>query len=240
MISRFVYWIRLKWSIFAYNFQWENYTFLFHGNIARVSAFVPLFGYLIIFNDGISQYLTFEKLAPKEIGTLFISSDARLRLVYFGLIMLGVSELIYVLRRPHVIRLGKDFFSFKEKVLSLASPRYFSEIHYSLKSSGFDPYTQGGKYYDRDYEDFIEVCTGARPGTSIKEAYEKGKSANWDEARNRFEPLLTGMLEEKYFMEGRKRRFSLSLALFFALLGYIFLAIPSIELLLRVIKVTLF
>jgi hypothetical protein len=194
---------------------------------------------LILFNDGISQYLTFERLAPSKAGLALISSDSRLRFVYFGLVLLGIAELIYLLRRPHVIRLGKDFFSYKEKILSLASPRIFSEIHYKIRNSGFDPSTQGGKYYERDYEEFIEVCTGAKPGFSIKEAYENRKSASWDDAVRRFEPLITGMLEEHYFNEGRKRLVSLSLAVSLALLGYLLLAIPSIELMFRVIKVTI-
>lgn len=238
-MKRLFDWMRFRWSIFAYNYQWANYTVLFSGNLARVSAFVPFFGYLIIFNDGISQYLTFERLAPKASGSALISSETRLRLVYFGLLSLGLSEIIYLLRRPHVIKLGANFFAFKAKILDLASPRYFAEIHYEIKNSRFDPSTQGGKYYDRDYEDFMEVCTGAKPGRSIREAYEAGKSANWDEARSRFEPLLTGMLEEKYFVEGRKRLYSLSIALAFAILGYLFLAVPSIELLLRVIAVSI-
>lgn len=238
-MKKILSWAQFRWSIFSYNFQWANYTILFNGNLARVSAFIPFFGYLIIFNDGISQYLTFEKLAPNGSGTAFISSDTRLRLVYFGLVALGISEIIYLLRRPHVIKLGENFFAYKSKVLDLASPRYFAEIHYAIRNSGFDPSTQGGKYYDRDYEDFMEMCTGAKPGLSIREAYEAGKSANWDEARSRFEPLLTGMLEEKYFLEGRKRLFSLTIALAFAVLGYLFLAVPSIELLLRVVAVSI-
>ena len=231
-------WIRFRWSIFAYNFQWSSFGFLFHGNLARVSAFIPLFGYLILFNDGISQHLTFENLAPVGMKTAVLSSASRLRLVYFGLILLGIAELIYILRRPNVMKLGKDFYSYKDRILSLSSPKYFSQIHHEIRNCDFDPLTQGGKYYDRDYEDFMEVCTGAKPGLSIREAYDKGKLSSWDEAVKRFEPLVTGLLEEKYFREGRKRLTALSLAVSLALFGYLLLAIPSIELLIRVIAVT--
>ena len=107
--------IKDRWSIFCYNFHWADYSGLFTGNLARVSAFVPLLGYLIIFNDGISQHLTFEKLAPKSAEITFFSGQMRLRLIYFGLIFLGVAELIYLMRRPQVMKLGKDFFHTKKK-----------------------------------------------------------------------------------------------------------------------------
>lgn len=230
--------LRFHWHGFSYNYHWQDYTFLFRGNIAKVSAFVPLVGYLLIFNDGITEYLTFENLAPQDSSTFFFSSETRLRFVYFGLIFLGLSEAIYIIRRPYVIKLGDSFWNYKDRIMRLASPRYFIEAHSKIRRSGFDPFTQGGKYYDRDYEDFIEMCLGARPGSSIKKAYEDEKPANWDEASKRFEPLLTGMMEEIYFTEGRKHRVSLSLAIITALLGYGFLAIPSFELFVRVVSVT--
>ncbi len=233
-----VKWIEFRWSIFSYNYHWSDFGLFFHGNMARVAAFVPLFGYLILFNDGISHYLTFEKLAPIDDGFAFISTEGRLRLVYFGLLSLGIAEMVYLIRRPYVIRFGSDLFAYKAKVLSLASPRYFSEIHRNIRNSGFDPSTQGGKYYDRDFEDFIELCTGAKPGDSLKQAYENGRKASWDEAVRRFEPLLTGMLEEHYFNEGVKRRGSLTVAIFLALIGYFLLALPSIELMIRVVRIT--
>ena len=85
----------------------------------------------------------------------------------------------------------------------------------------------------------MEISTGAKPGNSVKEAYENGRSANWEEARRRFEPLLTGMLEENYFKQGRKRLISLSCAIVFAGIGYVLLIIPSLELFVRVVAATL-
>jgi hypothetical protein len=92
----------------------------FSGNLVRVAAFVPVLGYLIIFNDGIAQYLTFHRIAPSDPDiSFFLASETRLRLIYFGLISLGLAELLYILRRPHVIKLGRDFLDYKEKYSSL-------------------------------------------------------------------------------------------------------------------------
>lgn len=235
MLGRLLELFKFRWHGFEYNFHWEDYSFLFRGSVARAAATVPIVGYLIIFNDGLSQYLTFEKLAPKAHSYEFISNIVRLRLVYFGLVLLGIAETVYLIKRPYVIKLGQDFFSYKLRILELASPSYFIEANYKIRNSDTDPYTQGGKYYDRDYEDFIEMALGARPGNSIKDAFESGKPANWDEATRRYEPLITGMIQEIYFREGRKRRVALSCAIAFALMGYFFLAIPSLDLFFRVV-----
>ncbi|MGR3271186.1 hypothetical protein [Thalassococcus profundi] len=226
--------IKIKWHIFEYNFHWEGYSFLFRGTLARVAAGIPLVGYLIIFNDGISQYLTFENVTSNEIYASTLTASARLRFVYFGFIFLGIGEIFYRVRRPQVIKLGDTFETYKKKILSFASPRFFSEAHYKIRHSEFDPFTSGGKYYDRDFENFMELCTGAKPGKSIREAYESGKKADWNEAVRRYEPLLTGILEETYFREGRERRISLILAVLLALIGYALLVIPSFELFIRI------
>lgn len=120
--------------------------------------------------------------------------------------------------------------------MNLASLSYFIDTNYKIRKSGFDPFTRGGKYYDSDYEHFVELCTGAPPGKSIKEAYQAKKSANWDEAVKRYEPMLTGMMEEIYFIEGRKRKGVLTFCVVLAFSGYFLLAVPSIELFLSVLS----
>lgn len=230
--------VRSKWQSFRHNFHWENYAYLFEGALPRLATAIPLAGYLVVFNDGIAQYLTFNSLAPNGSAAGLLSTSTRLRLIYFGLVSLGIAALLYKLRRPYVIRMGSTFEKYKAAMLNLAAPSMFIEANYSITRSGFDPWTRGGKYYDSEYEDFIELATGARPGQSIKEAYENRKAANWTEAITRYEPLITGMLQEVYFREGRKRRFSLTIAIALAVLGYELLAIPSLELFVRVLAVT--
>lgn len=237
-MGAFLSWIRLKWDVFCYNFHWQQYPALLGGNVGRLTAFIPLIGYLVLFNDGISQFLTFNTLVRDSDTVAQMTVSTRLRFLYFGLIFIGLSQLIYFLRRPHVVRLGKNIFEFKDRMLALASPSVFIEINGKIRRSGIDPYTQGGKYYDRDYEGFIEMATGSKPGNSMRDAYNAEKAADWDAAVRRYEPLLTGMLEEHYFAEGTKRRFSLSIAIVLGFLGLVLLAIPSAELFIRVVRST--
>jgi hypothetical protein len=232
-------WLRFRWQIFEYNYHWSDYSIFFHGVLPRVSTAIPLAGYLVLFNDGVTQYLNFQILTSDVQHQGFLISYARLRLVYFGLVLLGFGTLIYYVRRPYVIKLGETFEDYKAAIMRLASPSIFVEMDSLIRRSGFDPWTRGGKYYDRDFEDFYEVATGTRRGQSIREAYANGSRANWPEAAARYEPLLTGMLQETYFREGRKRRIALTCSLLSAITGYAFLFVPSADLFFRVLLATL-
>lgn len=79
------YW-RSRWSSFDYNFGWSDYVFLFDGWVAKCAMAVPIIGYLILFNDTISQHLSFNKLASEDVLGFGLSSAARLKFIYFGLI----------------------------------------------------------------------------------------------------------------------------------------------------------
>ena len=85
------YW-RSRWSSFDYNFGWSDYVFLFDGWVAKCAMAVPIIGYLILFNDTISQQLSFNKLASEDVLGFGLSSAARLKFIYFGLIFFGFSE----------------------------------------------------------------------------------------------------------------------------------------------------
>ena len=228
--------VRSNWHAFAYNFQWGDYGYVFIGVLPRISILIPLFGYLALFNDGVLQRLEFDYLTAGSTGLL--PNSLRVRLTYFGLVSLGIGAAIYYWRRPYVVRLGADFWEYRRRMMEIASPSMFIQMHGHIRQEDRDPYTQGGKYYDSEYEDFLKLATGSEQGGRIEEAYETRDAAIWPDALQRYEPLLTGMLEETYFREGRKRRFELGAALFLAGLGYLMMLIPSVELFVRVLVAT--
>jgi hypothetical protein len=79
---------------------------------------VPVVGYLILFNDSISQHLSFNHLASEDQLSVFgLSASARLKLIYFGLIFLGSANILYRLRRPYIFRIGTDQFDYVERAL---------------------------------------------------------------------------------------------------------------------------
>jgi hypothetical protein len=110
--------LRMKWQIFVYNYQWPDYIPLFDGWIAKCSMAVPIVGYLILFNDSISQHIAFNRLASEQLISFGISSGARLKFLYFGLLALGASNLLYRIRRPYALKIGKNQFEYVETALS--------------------------------------------------------------------------------------------------------------------------
>lgn len=230
--------LKVKWQVFDYNYHWQDYSFLFRGVFPRTSIAIPLVGYLIIFNDGLAQHLSFDLLINSEANYSVVTSYMRLRMTYFGLVLVGVGSTIYFLRRPHVIKTGDTFESYRAAMMERASPSLFINLHYHIREKGVDPYTREGKYYDKTFEDFYEMATGAPRGASIREAYERGTQANWPEAVRRYEPMLNGMLYETYFREGRKRRVALTVCLALTFAGYMLLFIPSLDLFVRVLVAT--
>jgi hypothetical protein len=104
LIERLFDSLRFKWSIFAYNYCWSDYVFLFDGWVAKCAMAVPVAGYLVLFNDAVSQHLSFNRLADESLLSFGLSSGVRLKLIYFGLILLGTANILYRLRRPFVFK----------------------------------------------------------------------------------------------------------------------------------------
>lgn len=82
------------WQTFSYNYCWSDYVAYIDGWIPKLALSVPIIGYLILFNDKISEILIFKELANEDTLSFGLSGVQRLRLIYFGLILLGVSNFI--------------------------------------------------------------------------------------------------------------------------------------------------
>lgn len=219
--------IRSKISVFTYNFGWSDYIYLFDGWSARSAAIVPVIGYLIIFNDGISNHLSFNNIAGPEDG--YLNSKERLKLIYFGLIGLGVSSILYRIRRPYIFKLGTDEFEYVERGLRhFIAPDYI-DLHHTIRNEGH--YTRHGKYSDQRYEEFYRDAFGERDQSGKITTPPRG----WVEVKSQHEYLLRSMLIENFFRNNVNRRISMTFCLLLSVFGYFLLAIPSLDLFLRIL-----
>ncbi len=66
IIDQWISYIQMRSRIFSYNYGWSKYVVLFDGWIAKCAMAVPFIGYLIIFNDSVSQHLSFNNLAHED------------------------------------------------------------------------------------------------------------------------------------------------------------------------------
>jgi hypothetical protein len=224
----------MKWGIFAYNYQWPDYVNLFDGWLARCSMAVPVIGYLILFNDSVSQHLSFNVLAHEQVLSFGLTSSTRLKLIYFGLIFLGSANIIYRIRRPYALKIGTDEFLYVETALKHFTASDYINVHGDIRGSGFDPYTRHGKYYDSEYDAFLKLAIGEEVSGR---AGREPATANWAEAKSKFEGLLRSMLIENFFRQKVQRRVSLTICISLALIGYLLLLIPSADLFIKVMLV---
>lgn len=223
---------KLKWGTFVYNYGWSRYVFMFDGWIAKCAMAVPVIGYLIIFNDSISQHLSFNKLANEDALRFGLSAIARLKLIYFGLIFLGSANILYRIRRPYVLRIGTNRFDYVEKALTHFTVSDYIDIDGEIRHYGH--HTLHGKYYDSDFGAFVDLALG-KSGA----AGNQGSSANWLTAKNKYEGLLRSILIENFFRNNIRRRVSLSFCIILSFVGYMLLLIPSADLFIKVLRVVL-
>src|SRR6056297_3445401 len=236
IFRQFLQYLRIRRGTFWYNFTWDTYSRFLNGTAARLSLLVPIFGYAVLFNDYVAARIEFTSLTNEVRTTLFLDPNWRIRLVFFGLLFLAGANAVYRLRRPLVIRLGETEPQFIDYFLRYATPTTFLRLHQDIHSSGYDPFTQDGKYYTDDWDLFWREARWSLSGKNAlnSEDYNQDlpgyQSVNFAEAKRKHEGLLISILRETYFREGRKRRVALIVSILLAAIGYTLLAIPSIDL----------
>src|SRR2546425_10048424 len=94
--------LSIWWSTFVYNFAWSDWTAYIDGWIPRFCFFIPIVGYLILFNDRVVGMMEFHQLTREPYFDWGLTTSARLRCIYYALFCLGVSN------RSEERRVGKE------------------------------------------------------------------------------------------------------------------------------------
>ncbi|BCJ92112.1 hypothetical protein IZ6_28470 [Terrihabitans soli] len=220
-----------KWQTFKYNYGWPDFVFLFDGWLARAAIAIPFIGYLIIFNDYVAEGLSLDILANESALAFGLTASSRLKFIYFGLLLLGVASMTYFWRRPHAIKLGKSLFEYEENCLRHFTVNEYIQIHGNIRGSGYDSFTVHGDYYDSEYDNFLDVALGPKE----KNGERDFSLSNWQAAKNKYEGLLRSMLIENYHRGKTSRRTSLTICIVTAALGYALLAVPSVDVFIKVV-----
>lgn len=219
--------LTFNWEIFSHNFGWQGWHWFISSPISKGAMFVPILGYMIIFNDEISSVISFNNITG---GSNFqiIENYTRLQFVYFGLILLGLSNFLYLLRRPRVMRFGVNDHAFADYGIKHFTTSTYIEINALISEEGHR--TIGGKYYNTHFDGFKKMCFGEGEGTD-----NVISPVNWEEAVGRYEHILRGMLMDYFFRKAITRRLSLSICIIVSLIGYSLLTFCSVELFARVV-----
>lgn len=225
-----------RWHSFWYNFGWSSCVKYIDGRIPRLAMAVPIVGYLILFNDTIAERLTFNTLASEATSAFGLTGTARLKLVYLGLIALGVANVLYRWRRPYLFKLADNQIDWINRALINSTMSNYIHFHGKIRHSDMDPYTTGGKYYDSEWDDFCDSAMGPKISSGSHE--RDHQKAHWNEAGEKHESLLRSILTETYFRDDTTTRQAWLVAcIAVATLGYGLLGVPSLDLFLKVTSV---
>jgi hypothetical protein len=89
--------------------RWVTLRSFGNSRAVQLSAIFPFVGYLILFNDDISRYLSMQALdKPEAYGLIDRLWTAKLYFIYFGLMFLGIGSFIYQWSCPFIIKKHPD------------------------------------------------------------------------------------------------------------------------------------
>lgn len=222
----------MRWGTFWYNFGWSDWVSYIDGWIPRLSLTVPLVGYLILFNDTVGRAFEFLHLTGQTSGDFGLTGVQRLRLVYFGLIFLGLSNFIYRVAKPFAFRFGTNLTEYIRTCLDIFTLNDFVQMHSRIRSEGH--LTLDGKYYDSEWDGFMFEARNEREGTA-----SPSRSASWDNAQRKFGSLLRSILRENFFRQNTYNRIWLCVCVCLSSFGYLLLITPSADLFIKVVRSTL-
>jgi hypothetical protein len=233
LIQRLLSYIKFKIGVESYNFKWSNWSKFCNGPIVRLTILIPIFGYAVIFNDIVIQNVEFESLTSKKSGSFLFNSDIKIKITYFSFVLLAIGSAIYSLRRPHTVKFADNETDYIEKSLNNFDYDTFLSFHGSIRGAGYDPYTTRGKYYDSQWDAFINDVRSSEKTTV--EGYAEN-APNWQNIKKKHELLLRSLLYEYYFGINVTRRRSLLWAVVCSAIGYFFIFLLSLDLFLAVIR----
>ena len=178
LISKLGRKVGFNWDTFIYNYQWSDYVNYIDGWIPKLAFSVPILGYAIVFNDGVSSWFNFSIISNSS--TFGLSRILKLQLIYFGLIFLGLSNLIYRFKRPYCFRFAVNQEQFNKYAMENFTVIEFRDMHSEIVRDTH--LSMSGKTYGYLWDEFyeqvdptkkkIEAKKPIHSWTSTKECYQ--------------------------------------------------------------------
>lgn len=199
--------------------QWEFVRGVANNDLTRVVGFVPLIGYLILFNDKIAEIVSFNAIAGIESSTyspFLMSGLLKLRLSFFGSLSLLISYVIYKVYHPRILDDARGRVDFSSQVMNIYSVGEVQEMEAQVHS---DRWT-------RRLEMFWIFLGKPRPKKAILAGFRPDVRRFMFEEHGDYIHLLslewwTGMMH--------KSRLARISAIGFAAIGYTLIALPSFD-----------
>ncbi len=214
------------------NLKWSDWVYYIDGWIPKASLSMPIFGYLILFNDGTTNHLiNFTNLTTENEINFSLSDNARLKMIYFAFLFLGVSNFWYRITRPYQFKFGTDFVQYAKNTFEIFTKRKYVEIRTDLQQHGSSIINENR--YTTDWDRFQKELIA-----NSNQVGNDSNAGNWELTKNKYGNMLRSILEEYYFLSNTSCRGHLLFCVIFSSIGYALLLIPSVDLLIKVLRAT--
>ena len=126
------------WKMIRWNFVEK----VANNNLSKIIGLVPLVGYLILFNDQIANLASFDTIANAQddnFSPFLLSSLVKLRFVFFGSLLVLLSNLTFNLFRPPVLEQSKGDIEFSARVRDSYSVYEIASMEEQVLSDDWKP-----------------------------------------------------------------------------------------------------
>lgn len=120
--------------------RWDFIEKIANNELSKLVVFIPIAGYLILFNDKFTDALTFDFIAgvhKEEVSPFFLSGKTKLQLTFFGGLFVFVSKLVFSLFSPKVLVTSKRGLSFAELVANNYTQTEIATLEQDVLSEGW-------------------------------------------------------------------------------------------------------
>lgn len=219
--------------------KWSTYERLLNGWVPKLSLFVPLIGYLLLFNDGTSSHLSFDNLSGTAVAKIenwkdlfsnigFYSDTVRLRFLYFGFLFLGAANLLFIVGKPEELQLGSDIVTYKKTSFDHYTTTEFCKIQKKITEHADE--TVNNAVNDIEWNSFYEATVAEESDSA------KPKVGSWEEAKQTHKDVLSVLLGYNFHKQDTSRPWALIPIVILGAFGYLCLLAPSFDLFIKVMK----
>jgi hypothetical protein len=199
--------------------HWSSVRIVASNDLTRIVGLIPLAGYLILFNDeiaGISSFNTIAGVGEDAVSPFFLGGVSKLRLVFFGSLLVLFSYLIFRAFRPSVLERSNGDLEFSTRVRDSYSVYEVASMEGQIYSDIWKPRTEAFWIFLGSARSREPVVSGYRP-----------------DARNtmfaKHSDYIHFLAREWWAGKMQTFRCARLASMFFGITGYILLTIPTLD-----------
>ena len=200
--------------------RWDFLENLANNQLSKVIGLVPIVGYIILFNDKIVDLATFNQFVganSAEETALWFSGLTRLRLIFFGSLLIFAANIIFKLCSPRVLTASKDDLTFSNRALESYALFEIAEIEAQVNSKDWHLRTPLLVEDERNASHF-------RADRTLAGRYREKRFLLRD-----YNEFVRAYLREWWFGQMHEKAVARYFTLALSTLGFAFLTLPTID-----------